>query len=304
MKITEAIEIIRFNTSTINDLSNKSINDLFTDKNIVQQFKYAINKYAKKTKAIEDIYSLSLPINTEWVATPPLALRSESYKMVYVWIGSVKYLLSDPNLLVQNTNISYQTINGIPKWFVPWKDRAYINPTANNIYNTTTLNGSISATDTTITLTDAAGFLQWNGKITIGTEKINYKYRTNNVLYECIRGDELTTAASHSNLDAVSENNLWLFYRRLHFDFSANDKKDWDRELELPEEHIEMVTDYTSYKLLSKVDTQRASVYKFNFDEWLTQAERDVMKGRTRIGRTGFIRNPYEWETINPNYLL
>ena len=64
----------------------------------------------------------------------------------------------------------------------------------------------------------------------------------------------------------------------------------------IPDEHIEIICDYASYKLLSKVDAQRASYYKINFDEWLRQAKRDIIKGRSRVQKTGWIREPYQFE--------
>jgi hypothetical protein len=303
MKIVEALDIIRFNTSTQNDLSNKNLNDLYTDRNIIRQFKYALDKYAKYTKAIEDIFSFPLITTTEWVDLPPLALRSQSYSMVYVWLGDTKYLLGDPGLTAQNHTMSYQTVNGIPIWFVPWKDKAYINPSANSTYNTTTLNGAISATATTITLTSASNFLQYNGRITIGSEKITYRYRTSNVLYGCVRGEEQTTAASHLDLATVNENNMWIFYRRLHTEIT-DDKRTWDNELDIPDEHVEMVTDYTSYKLLSKIDSTRASFYKVNFDEWLKEVKSSIIIGRNNFPKVGKIRSPYQQETGQSNYSL
>ncbi len=295
MKILEALDIIRFNTSTQNDLSSKNINDLFTDRNIVRQFKYALDKYARATKAIEDIFSFPLENNAEFVDVPPLALRSESYKMIYVWLSGVKYLMSNPGLLERNTYFSYQTINGIPVWFVPWNDKAYISPSTSTNYSTTTLNGALTATDTTITLTDGSSFLQRDGRITIGSEKISYVSRNGNVLSNCTRGVEQTTAATHDDLTAVSENNMWLFYRRLHTTITDN-KATWDNDLEIPDEHVEMITDYTTYKLLSKIDGSRAAFYKINFDEWLRKTAISINKGRTAIHKTGSVRNPFAWE--------
>src|SRR5512137_657438 len=61
----------------------------------------------------------------------------------------------------------------------------------------TTLVSSISATDTTITLTSTAG-LASAGFIKIGNETINYTYVDGNTLGSCFRGQNNTTAASHT----------------------------------------------------------------------------------------------------------
>lgn len=303
MKIKDVLENIKFNISTINELSNKCLNDVFSTRQILAQLKYAVDKYAKVTKGIKDIYSIPLTTDTEWVTCPPLSLQSESFFMIYVWVGYVKYLMIDPGLTYANSSIRYQTIKGIPRWFVPWKDKAYINPVSGTIYKSTTLAGNINATDTVINLTNATSFLPLDGRITIDNEKINYKYRTGNVLYNCERGIEQTIAASHTNLTNVLENNMWIYYYRMHTEIT-DDIKTWDREFEVPEEHIEMITDYTSYKLLSKVDNTRASFYKLNFDEWLDRTAKELKAGRTKMVNSGHIRNEFDWQSDNPNYFL
>ena len=63
---------------------------------------------------------------------------------------------------------------------------------------TTTLNGAITNSATTITLTDASSFPS-AGQVRIGTELINYTGKSGNNLTTCTRGVESTTAAAHSN---------------------------------------------------------------------------------------------------------
>jgi hypothetical protein len=71
----------------------------------------------------------------------------------------------------------------------------------------TTLASSISATDTTITLTSTAG-LASAGFIKIGNETINYTYVDGNTLGSCFRGQNNTTAAAHASGAAVAVQNL------------------------------------------------------------------------------------------------
>ena len=68
--------------------------------------------------------------------------------------------------------------------------------------------------------------------------------------------------------------------------------------MEVDDVHMEVITDYTAYKLLSKVDTQRAAVYKVNFNEWLVLAKQDIQKGRSDINKGAMIREPYDWENV------
>ena len=61
-----------------------------------------------------------------------------------------------------------------------------------------TLSSTISATDTTITVSNATG-LPAAGFIKIDNELINYGYIEGNTLYNCFRGQDNTTAASHTS---------------------------------------------------------------------------------------------------------
>lgn len=65
-----------------------------------------------------------------------------------------------------------------------------------------TLNGAITSTDTEITLSSAVG-LPVAGFVKIDNEIINYGYIDGNTLYNCFRGQQNTTAASHTSTTAV-----------------------------------------------------------------------------------------------------
>jgi len=74
-----------------------------------------------------------------------------------------------------------------------------------NGQNSTTglaLDGAITSTATTITLTSTLG-LPAAGFIKVDNEIINYSYIIGNVLYDCFRGQQDTTAASHLTATAV-----------------------------------------------------------------------------------------------------
>jgi len=72
---------------------------------------------------------------------------------------------------------------------------------------TVTLNGGISAVDTTITVSDASQ-LSTSGFINIGSETIVYQNVSGNQLLNCFRGQNNTTAAAHLTGAAVSIANL------------------------------------------------------------------------------------------------
>jgi len=65
-----------------------------------------------------------------------------------------------------------------------------------------TLNGTITATATTLTLSSTVG-LPASGFIKIDSETINYSYISGNTLNDCFRAQNNTTAASHTTATAV-----------------------------------------------------------------------------------------------------
>ena len=77
------------------------------------------------------------------------------------------------------------------------------------LVNTTdiTLDGNITAADTTITVSNASN-LATAGFINIGSETIVYQNVDGNQLLNCARGQNNTTAALHSSGDAISVANL------------------------------------------------------------------------------------------------
>lgn len=72
---------------------------------------------------------------------------------------------------------------------------------------TVTLSSSISATDTTITVSDSSKLTN-TGFIKIGTETIGYMNVIGNQLQNVYRGQNGTTAAAHTAGDAISVQNL------------------------------------------------------------------------------------------------
>ena len=72
---------------------------------------------------------------------------------------------------------------------------------------TTTLNGAITDSDTTITLSDASSFSS-SGSVRIGDEIITYSGKSSNDLTGCTRGTNGTTAVEHADGAAVRESTV------------------------------------------------------------------------------------------------
>jgi hypothetical protein len=71
----------------------------------------------------------------------------------------------------------------------------------------TTLSATITSTDTTITVASAAN-LASAGYILIDAETIYYGYATGNILYNCVRAQNGTTATTHTSGASVYTQNL------------------------------------------------------------------------------------------------
>ena len=298
--VQNVIDRIRFNTATENDLTGKSANELFSNKNIVAQLKFALDDYAKYTKALQSIYSLPVDKNVAVIKEPPSILRSEGIRFLVWFINGYAYPINEQNL--NNTYGNFPSpIQGLPKWFNYWNDSITFYPQNGNGFNCTQLSYDVAIDDTVIKVKSTGGFAPKNGRITIENEKIEYEFKDDTHFYNCKRGIEDTETVPHSYGNCVQENNVWVYYHRLHFDIPVNPDDTirpdiLSKEMLVVDEHIEIICDYASYKLLSKVDAERASYYKVNFSDWLKEAKRDIIKGRSRVQKTGWIREPYGFE--------
>lgn len=125
---------------------------------------------------------------------PDLSM-AKIYKASYEWVKDLSSVDStndfsgsdDEDAPTQNRNMIFYVdeLNRF-HWFYP-RDAA-----------TTTLNGSITDSATSIVLTDASDFPS-TGDIFIDAERISYTGKSTNTLTGCTRGENNTIAASHSD---------------------------------------------------------------------------------------------------------
>ena len=170
----------------------------------------------------------------------------------------------------------------------------------------TTLASSISATDTTITLTSTEG-LAAAGFIQIGAETINYTYISGNQLGNCFRGQNGTTAAAHiaganvsvQNLPAVT---MWptpdgsqsyqFVYWRLR---RTQDAGGGVNVMDVPFRFIPCMAAGLAYYIASKIPegAERIMMLKQQYDEaWELAAYEDHEKAALRfVPRQQFIGN-------------
>lgn len=99
------------------------------------------------------------------------------------------------------------TTSGESTHALVWENKIHLWPIPDTAASSTTLNGAITATATSLILTSASGF-RAPGRLIIGTEVIGYETISSNTLGGLTRGLEETTAAAHSDLDAVTERDI------------------------------------------------------------------------------------------------
>jgi hypothetical protein len=170
----------------------------------------------------------------------------------------------------------------------------------------TTLSTSISSTDTTITLASTTG-LPAIGFVLIGSETINYGYISGNTLYNCFRGQNNTTAASHTAGASVYTQNLpsvtvwptpdgstsyqFVYWRMRRIDDAGTGSSTMD----VPFRFLPCLVAGLAYYLALKVPdgAQRLPVLKQQYDEaWELAATEDRETAAIRlVPRQMFIGN-------------
>jgi len=133
----------------------------------------------------------------------------------------------------------------------------------------TTLDGTITAAATTLDLTSVSGFPR-EGRLIIGSEVIEYWNISSTTLSPCTRGVEGTTAAVHTDLDAVTLRDIYIYHNKRAATLSSDSDT-----TQLPAQFENASAHYAAYigRLKSK-DYDLANNQKMTFDEF-------VMRGLT-----------------------
>ena len=160
-----------------------------------------------------------------------------------------------------------------------------------------TLDGAITSTDTTITLDSVVG-LPAAGFIKIDSEIINYGYIDGNILYNCFRAQQNTTAASHTDnttvyWEQVPAVTVWptpdnaqqytLVYWRLR---RTQDAGGGVNIMDVPFRFIPCMAAGLSYYIAGKIPTgmERLPILKAQYDEaWVLAAYEDHEKAALRL---------------------
>jgi len=202
-----------------------------------------------------------------------------------------KYVDYNTARLKKDTTISFsgQSLDTLP--YNEYIDKQYINQEDEVV--STTLNGSHSASVTTLTLTSTTGFTA-SGTIHLGGEQVTYTAISGNDLTGCSRGVNSTTAAIHASGTTVTQfseggaprfivrtlDNNFLLYPfpdkqyQLSFDYFTlpTDLAAATDVPSLPVQFRYIIVEgamYTAY--MFRGETQEANFMKSNFEEGIKQ---------------------------------
>jgi hypothetical protein len=137
---------------------------------------------------------------------PDTALNKE-FQITYLNGNQYNISVSAPatsTATAGTATLTYQITTGLDTYTVAtgWGAGTWGGTTSGSI--TTTLNGSINSSATSITLTSAASFTA-SGTIVIDTESITYSGKSTNTLTGCVRGANGTRAAAHTSGATVTQ---------------------------------------------------------------------------------------------------
>ncbi len=210
------------------------------------------------------------------------------------------------------TRISESTYITIPNKNATGRPiQVWINRQSGNVANVaqTTLAAAITAADqTTITLTSVAN-LPTQGFINIGSETIGYQNIVGNQILNAWRGQNGTTATTHSNGASVYTNNLpcinvwptpnppgtqytFVYYRMRRIQDAGNGV----RTADIPFRFIPCMAAGLAYQLSTKmpgVDSNRIMMLKSDYEQqWQLAADEDREKAAIRfVPRNSFYFN-------------
>jgi hypothetical protein len=201
------------------------------------------------------------------------------------------------------SNIAEPTYSSIPNKLTQGRPIQYWfnRQTGETNLTTVTLAGGISATDTTITVSNVSGIAS-SGFIKIDNETISYPNVdiTNNQLLNCARGQNYTTAATHLTAAVISVQNLpcvnlwptpnspgdqytFIYYRMRRMQDSGTGVNSQDIPFRLLPCLVAGLSSHLSMKLPG-VDPTRIQMLKADYEEqWMMASSEDRETAPLRI---------------------
>lgn len=303
MNLGQVVERIRFSTATASDLTGRSANNQFSNSNILMQLKFSLDEFAKKTKYFEYFHTQAVTSQQNFVDFPARALRAQSILSVIYYLTTIRNQLSVQNIANTMNHFNNNNYSGVPGYAFIYgtgqEQKMELFPRPQQTASNTTLAQPYKKGDANIELVSSAGFLIYKGRITIGDTKFEYERVDSNTLRDVVAVEE-TEDKDYGAGEPVYANNLWILYAGIHPEFPTyldNITDIVDTEIIVPDEYIETIVDYATYKLLLKIDSKRAADYRVNWDGFIRDAEYEIAKGRGNERKNGAVRSTGGWET-------
>lgn len=161
---------------------------------------------------IERRYSIAAVANT-----PNYDLPGDFYDGKFVLVDNDERTRKIGISEMMNAKVGLNT-TGDPYSYAFWEDDLWVYNVPGSSATTSTLNGALTSSSTSIVLNDASEFPN-RGCVKIDDEKIYFESKSGNTLSVLTRGVEDTVAASHSDASTVTWHNIELFYFARYRDF-------------------------------------------------------------------------------------
>lgn len=179
-------------------LTDEDIDDALNarQRDVINDRLWTFNEIERSQSSVEDQFDYDLDSDIKTLHT----MRFNTYPVTH--IGRAQW-----DKYHTNTDASAEN----PQIVSRWDDKFRFFPRPASSANSTTLDGDITDSATTITVADVSGFKRADYYRFIINDEVIYATgvdTTNNQFTGCVRGRENTTAASHSDGDGVTERNI------------------------------------------------------------------------------------------------
>lgn len=175
--------------------------DFFTDAEILRWLNQGYKNFIAKTEWASRIKAYSITANQYKYDIPSDCMKIEDVR----WQDKYKVFPKDREEFASLVGPAVTSTSTRPNIYeaYPWDGSIRIHPVPSAASASTTLNGGINSSVTTITLTSATSFPS-SGRAIIESEQILWYAKSGNDLQQVVRGDGATTAASHSTGVTIS----------------------------------------------------------------------------------------------------
>lgn len=235
------------------------------------------------------LIALAAPVIKDWTGLPSIA--GQDVYTLPANVTDVKrawYNLLPLTMGSEGDDIFLNQISGNSWWVSPHSQTGHGNawhlwPVPTDTHGSTTLTGNITATQSTLPITDSAGF-QTYGFLTVDDELMRFASLpdpgTPGNITNVLRGQGGTTAATHLSAATVTECNIMFQVTRLPVKIvTPND------EVEIPESLWPLIELYVLAKVRSAEQNEEAALgMRREFMQWTEKMSNKAQLNKPRQG--------------------